>query len=230
VLADIETLLLSLSKDAHVLDFFFVGGTALGYYLDHRISYGIDLISSSKLDVKSLMALSVTHDARFVPDHDASRFRINTGSDLREYKMAFNIRGIKVEFFYPNDPIRLAIIDKHKQHSPIIHGMKILPIEAIAELKLLAFFARKKIRDLFDILILLQEDRLDIDTIDKYTALKYKKTFAEYVEEFEDDQSESLDFDAHHKYDKILTGKSFDDRENFLKEQLIDIYTQKMKK
>jgi len=229
MLADIETLLLSLSKDTHVGEFFFVGGTALGYYLDHRISYDIDLISPSRLDVESLMALSVTQDAHFLPDQDASRFRINTGNDLRTYKMAFRIGRIKVEFFYPNDPLRLAIVNRHKQNAIEIHGMKILPVEAIAELKLLAFLGRKKIRDLFDIMVLLQEERLDIDTIDKYTALKYPKTFAEYVEAFADDQSESLDFEPHHTYGGMLADKAHQERENLLKEQLIHIYTQKVK-
>ena len=229
MLSDIEQLLLSLSTEQLVQDFYFVGGTALGYYLDHRVSYDIDLIRTDKLDPASLMALSVTYDAQFVPDKDASRFRINTGNDLREYKMMFTIGGIKVEFFYPNDPTQIAIVNKYKSQCNTVHGIQILPLDAIAQLKLLAFLGRRKIRDLFDIFILVRSDHLSIETIDKYTALKYDKTFVEYVEAFSDDKSESLDFDAHHEFEQVFAGRSLDYKERFLKEKLIEEYTRRVK-
>ena len=226
MLKDINILLTNLSKEELVKDFYFIGGTALSYYLNHRISYDIDLMSDKKLLYNDLMALNLKYEGKYIPDVNESTFRINTGCDLKEYKMTFNMQGIKVEFFYPNDPIRLAILEKHKDNFKLTNGIKILPIEALSELKLLALFRRKKIRDLFDIFVLIKEELIGINTIDRYCAMEYDKTFIEYIEEFEDDKSESLDFEKQNRYSYFLDIK---DKEQFLKENIIKLYIQRVK-
>ena len=222
---NIIKLLSIFSKEDFLNKFYFVGGSALAYYLNHRISYDIDLISFEKLDYKKLLSLNIKLDGKYIPDPNESAFRINTGENLKEYKMIFNIKGIKVEFFYPNDPIRLAILEKYKNKFNTINGIKILDLRGVAELKLLVLFRRNKIRDLFDVLVLLEKNILDIDTIDKYTAIEYDKTFIEYIENFKDDGSESLDFNSENEYNYFNKIKN---KEDFLKEKIINLYLQKV--
>ena len=226
MLDKIEKLLLRFSEEDLFREFYFIGGTALSYYLNHRISYDVDLISTEKLDVDSLSGLSIKYNARYIPDKNESTFRINTGKNLREYKMAFNIDGIKVEFFYPNDGARLAVLEKYKNDCERIGRIKILPLKAIAELKLLALFRRKKIRDLFDIYVLLDKNIIDIDLIDRICALEYTKTFVEYLEEFQDDETESLDFDRSNLYYESF--RDLKSKGQYLKEEVIDLYLQRM--
>jgi len=225
MIENIKALLKAFAEEDFINDFYFIGGSALAFYLNHRISYDIDLISIQKLDFNKLLALSVKLDGRYIPDPNESAFRINTGEDLREYKMMFNIQGIKVEFFYPNDPVRLAVLEKYKNDFKLIDGVKVLSLKGVAVLKLLALLRRNKIRDLFDIFVLLDKNILDIDTIDKYTAMEYDKTFVEYIENFKDDGSESLDFNKENEYSYFA---NLDDKESVLKEKIIKLYLQKV--
>ncbi len=226
MLKNINILLTNLSKEELIKDFYFIGGTALSYYLNHRISYDIDLMSDKKLLYNDLMALNLKFNGKYIPDVNESTFRINTGCDLKEYKMMFNMQGIKVEFFYPNDPIRLAILEKYKDSFKEVNGIKILSIEALGELKLLALLRRQKIRDLFDMFVIIKEELIDIDTIDRYCAMEYDKTFIEYIEEFKDDKSESLDFEKQNRYSYFLDIKN---KEQFLKDNIIKLYIQRAK-
>jgi len=226
LLENISKLLIEFSKEEIIKNFYFVGGTALSFYLNHRISYDIDFMSDKKLSYKNLLALNIKYNGKYIPDANESIFRINTGEDLKEYKMMFNINGVKVEFFYPNDPVRLAVLEKYKNDFNLINGVKILNISAIAKLKLLALFRRKKIRDLFDVFVLLEKDLLNIETIDKYCAMEYDKTFVEYIENFEDDKTESLDFKKENRYSYFL---KISNKEKFLKENIIKLYLEKIK-
>ncbi len=225
MIKNIKVLLKTFAEEDFINDFYFIGGSALAYYLNHRISYDIDLITPQKLDFNSLLALNIKLDGRYIPDPNESMFRINTGNDLREYKMMFNIDGIKVEFFYPNDSVRLAVLEKYKNDFKLIEGVKVLSLKGVAELKLLALLRRNKIRDLFDIFVLLDKNILDIDTIDKYTAMEYDKTFVEYIENFKDDGSESLDFSKENEYSYFA---DIEEKENVLKEKIIRLYLQKV--
>jgi len=225
LIKNITNLLKLFSKEDFISDFYFIGGSALAYYLNHRISYDIDLISTNKLNFNKLLALNIKLNGKYIPDKNESAFRINTGEDLKEYKMMFNINNIKVEFFYPNDPLRLAVLEKYKNKFKTIENIKILDLKGIAELKLLALLRRNKIRDLFDIFVLLEKDILDIDIIDKYTAIEYDKTFVEYIENFKDDGSESLDFNENNEYNYFV---NIQDRENLLKEKIIKLYLKKI--
>jgi len=225
LIKNITHLLKLFSKEDFINDLYFIGGTALAYYLNHRISYDIDLISTKKLNFNKLLALNIKLNGKYIPDKNESAFRINTGEDLKKYKMMFNINNIKVEFFYPNDPLRLAVLEKYKNKFKTIENIKILDLKGIAELKLLALLRRNKIRDLFDIFVLLEKDILDIDIIDKYTAIEYDKTFVEYIENFKDDGSESLDFNENNEYNYFV---NIQDRENLLKEKIIKLYLKKI--
>jgi len=225
---EIVEFLKKFANDERFDDLYFVGGTALQYYLNHRISYDVDFISLKKLD-SSLKSITVKYDANFLPDPNASQFKINSGEDIDSYKLAFSISGIKLEIFHPNDEISLEILKKFQPNSSVIYGgIKILPIEAISLLKLLAFFRRDKIRDLFDIYVLFKRDVLSVETIERYCALHSLKTFVEYVEEFEDDGSESIDFDKSNSYYQEFADLNSDEILQTIKRNLIDDFIKKV--
>jgi len=226
MLQNIKELFLKFSQDEFFKDFYFTGGTALSYYLNHRISYDIDFTSTKKLNTNKLKSLSIKYDAKFIPDTNASTFRINTGEDIQNFKMSFNFDGIKVEFFYPNDEIIEEILKKYKSNSvKIFENIYILPITAIANLKLVALFKRDKIRDLFDIFVLLEKDILDIKSIERFCSIYYNKTFVEFVESFTDDGSESLDFSKENQYYELFANEK--DKLNLIKQKLTQTFVKK---
>ncbi len=226
MLKDIESLLEKFSNDDLFSEYYFVGGTALAYYLNHRISYDIDFVKLKKLNVAKLKTLSILYDAKYVPDKDASAFRINTGEDLENYKMSFNFNTIKVDFFYPNDLLRVTIIKKAKANiQKIYHNINILPLETIADLKVLALLRRSKIRDLFDVYVLLEKNIIGVDLIERYMALENQVlTFPEFIEDFKDDGSESLDFSEENSYFHTFKEISIDKREAYIKEKIIALF------
>ena len=229
MLHEIESLLEKFSENSLFQEFYFVGGTALAYYLNHRISYDIDFIKPERLDTQRLKELTVLYGARYVPDPNASAFKINTGESLEHYKMSFNFDGIKVEFFYPNDPLKTAIVKRDRNESRQIYpNIYILPLKTIAELKLLAFFERSKIRDLFDIYVLLEKNVIDTELIERYTALKKGRlTFPEVIETFRDDGSESLDFMPENLYYKEYNKIPAQEKEAYIKEKLTELFVRK---
>ncbi len=199
---EVKKLLNTIQNDEIFKDFYFIGGTALSYYLNHRISYDLDFISRTKLKTYFLKSLSIKYNANFIPDNNAATFKINTGNVIDEYKMLFNFDGIKVEFFYPNDILRDEIIAKDEKEAECIGGnIKILPIKAIAKLKMLAFFRRDKIRDLFDIYALLDQKKIKLEELERFYSLEVgKETLVEFIDSFCDDGSESLDFEKNNIY------------------------------
>ena len=229
MLHEIESLLEKFSENSLFQEFYFVGGTALAYYLNHRISYDIDFIKPERLDTQRLKELTVLYGARYVPDPNASAFKINTGESLEHYKMSFNFDGIKVEFFYPNDPLKTAIVIRDREESRRIYpNIHILPLQTIAELKLLAFFERSKIRDLFDIYVLLEKEIIDTELIERYAALKREMlTFPEVIEAFCDDGSESLDFMPENLYYREFYDIPSEAREGYIKEKLTELFVKR---
>ncbi|BAF69860.1 nucleotidyl transferase AbiEii/AbiGii toxin family protein [Nitratiruptor sp. SB155-2] len=57
-------------------DLYFIGGTALSYYLNHRISEDIDFISSVPLNHRLIKKEMLSLNAKFIEDENASRLRI----------------------------------------------------------------------------------------------------------------------------------------------------------
>ena len=226
MLKEIETLLETFAQDDVFAEYYFVGGTALAYYLNHRVSYDIDFVKLKKLNVAKLKTLSIRYDAKYIPDKAASTFRINTGEDLENYKMSFNFNTIKVDFFYPNDLLRVTIIKKTKANiQKIYQNINILALETIADLKILALLRRSKIRDLFDVYVLLEQNIIGVDVLERYMALENQVlTFPEFIEDFKDDGSESLDFSEENSYFYEFEKISRDKREAYIKEKIIALF------
>ena len=225
MLQNIKELLYNFSNEPIFKDFFFVGGTALSYFLNHRISYDLDFISFEKLDPLKIKAFGIKYDANYIPDMNAATFKINTGEEIEKYKIMFSFNGIKVEFFYPNNEIVSEIIKKSE--IVLVKGnIKTFELSTLAKLKLHALFNRNKIRDLFDVFVLLDKNILTVDDIDKFTSLNTNKTFVEFIEDFKDDGEESLDFDKENEYYvKFYNNNNLD----FIKKELLKEYIKRVK-
>jgi len=68
MIENIQKLLNVFGKEDFINEFYFIGGSALSFYLNHRISYDIDLISTKKLDFNRLLAMSIKFDGRYIPN------------------------------------------------------------------------------------------------------------------------------------------------------------------
>ena len=169
---------------------YFIGGTALSVYLDHRISYDIDFVCTAKLPVSAIQTFAFSVNATAIADRArASSFRINKGEDLSHYHLKFMVAGVKMEFSYFDDPmidivLKQAVPKAYKDETKL----KILALNDLITLKSIALFKRQKSRDLFDMAILLERNLLSIEELERIYSYKQagEKTLLEYIQSFND--------------------------------------------
>ena len=182
------------------LALYFIGGTALSYYLDHRISEDIDIISTEPLDYKNIISIISSIGGEKLRDENAAALRM-AGLVPDEYMLKFNLDGVKLEFFRASTPLQVNIITDAKASKYLESSLRILDVQSIAKLKLIALLSRNKSRDLFDFKVILEknvlsiEEILDIASQTKYkiTTLESLYTYIEKVEEPKDDEVVYLD-------------------------------------
>jgi len=217
--------------------FYFIGGTALSTYLDHRISYDIDIVSTEPLPVSAIKAFAFPLKARHIPDvKKDSEFRINTGKSLDNYYMKFMADGIKLEFVHFEDELRQSVLSNAK-FSPYSKDSKlqILSLDDIITLKAIALFDRQKSRDLFDMAIILERNLVSIGELERIYSFKQRddNTLMEYIHSFDskkdDDGDTSLDFLPRHKHYKAFSKLTQDERFDKCKEMFLNQYNIKQK-
>lgn len=182
------------------LALYFIGGTALAYYLDHRISEDIDIISTEPLDYKNIISIISSIGGEKLRDENAVALRM-AGLVPDEYMLKFNLDGVKLEFFRASTPLQVSIITDVKASKYLESSLRMLDVQSIAKLKLIALLSRNKSRDLFDFKVILEknvlsiEEILDIASQTKYkiTTLESLYTYIEKVEEPKDDEVVYLD-------------------------------------
>lgn len=206
-------------------DLRFVGGTALSYHIEHRISEDLDFAFTSPLPVFDIKSFAMRYHGSFIPDPKASAFNINTGLDFDTRFMRFMIDGVKVEFFFPEDPFSQMCLNGERTAYEESH-VRILNLIDVSKMKVKALMDRIKIRDLYDVSEIL--DRSILSEKDFFTAVyDYKQKDETWVlerietmEEQEDDESiyfadnrEVPTFDA-------LRAKLFDRLDTYLKQDI----------
>ena len=92
-------------------ELYFIGGTALAYHLQHRISEDIDIISSAKLPYRFIESIMASLGAIKQKDIHESALRIN-GLNPNEYMLKFLLDDVKVEFFAVSTQVMKDIIDE----------------------------------------------------------------------------------------------------------------------
>ena len=174
---------------------YFIGGTALAYYLDHRISEDIDIISIERLPHKEIISMVMSIGGIKLRDENAVALRM-AGLVPDEYMLKFNLDGVKLEFFRASTPVQIKILKSAKASTYLEGTLNILDVKSIAKLKLIALLSRNKSRDLFDFKVMLEESILTAAEILEITIqTKYQLEtmdslykFVENIEETKDDE------------------------------------------
>ena len=179
---------------------YFIGGTALAYYLDHRISEDIDIISTEPLAYKKIISIISSMGGEKLRDENAVALRM-AGLVPDEYMLKFHLDGVKLEFFRASTPLQIKILKSAKTSKYLEGILKILDLKSIAKLKLVALLSRNKSRDLFDFKVILEERILSTaEIVEIAIQTKYKLEtmdslykFIENIEEPKDDEVVYLD-------------------------------------
>lgn len=179
---------------------YFVGGTALAYYLEHRISEDIDIISAAPLPHRQITNTIIALGGTKLKDANAMALRL-AGLFPDEHMLKFNLHGIKLEFFSASTPLQKEIIKTASLHPYKKGKLQIIDLSSIAKLKLIALLNRKKSRDLFDFKIMLQKNTLTRDqilgiaskTIREIDSFSMLYDFIEKMKVAEDDEIVYLD-------------------------------------
>ena len=145
-------------------ELYFTGGTALAYYLNHRISEDIDIVSSKSLPYKQIIPAITTLGAIKLQDENVTALRL-AGLFPDEYMIKFVLDSVKLEFFQANRPIQREILTTASFINYGNSNLKILDIKSIAKLKIVALIIRDKSRDIFDFGAILEHNVLSIDEI-----------------------------------------------------------------
>jgi len=145
-------------------ELYFTGGTALAYYLNHRISEDIDIVSSSKLNHIAIISQMSTLGATKIKDEHETALRM-AGLFPDEYMIKFILDDVKIEFFQANRPIQQEILSTMTFNNFEGSKLKILDEKSVAKLKTIALIMRDKSRDLFDFGAILKHNVLSEDEI-----------------------------------------------------------------
>lgn len=153
-------------KDSLIFEdeLYFVGGTALSYYINHRISEDIDIVSQNILNYQKIVPALISLGAKKVEDENTTALRL-AGLFPDEYILKFILNDVKIEFFQANRPIQKKILKELSYINYDNSNFKILDLKSIAKLKIVALFQREKSRDLFDFGSILENNILSFDEI-----------------------------------------------------------------
>lgn len=130
-------------------ELYFTGGTALAFYLNHRVSEDIDIVSLKALPYRKIIPSMTTLRAIKLQDENVTALRM-AGLFPDEYMIKFVLDNVKLEFFQANRPIQKEILSSASFCNYENSNLKILDVKSIAKLKIVALIMRDKSRDLFD--------------------------------------------------------------------------------
>ena len=140
-------------------ELYFVGGTALAYYLNHRISEDVDIVSAKTLNHRDIIASMSNIGAKKLEDENITALRM-AGLFPDEYMIKFVLDNVKLEFFQANRAIQKEILSTASFTKYENSKLKILDVKSVAKLKIVALIMRDKSRDLFDFGAILENNVL----------------------------------------------------------------------
>jgi len=169
-----------------------IGGTALAYHLSHRESFDLDICFpfSDKLpELDFLKDFNEVIPLEF--DQGIIDTAINEGGDINEVMKRYIINGVKVDFVInPSSNIYESEILKNDNQHTLGH-LRIASLDSIFKLKSLLLLDRNKIRDLYDMVYLMQKRGYTgkdfINTIMHYRITYLPKHIVQLIEAKEED-------------------------------------------
>jgi predicted nucleotidyltransferase component of viral defense system len=161
------------AKDRAVL----IGGTALAFHLSHRESFDLDICFPHCDVLPSLDFLDTFEEV--VPlefDRATIDTAINEGGDINEMMRRYIINGIKVDFVI-NPSTNIYESEILKEDEGTRYGtLRIASVESIFKLKSLLLLDRNKIRDLYDVVYMLQHCGYSGKDL-LHTIIRYRITY-----------------------------------------------------
>ncbi len=165
-LPETEKVLNILSKEEGIKDYVFVGGSALSYYLNHRLSEDIDLASPDeflKMDKHIDKIMEKLRQKGFTTDESVES-SVNSAS-----KRDFYVNDVKVTFFASGDDFL-----KNEKKS-FKNNLYIANLETLIGMKTAVIHHRIVIRDYYDLYVITKEFGLD-KAINEASRLYNKQT------------------------------------------------------
>ena len=195
-------------------ELYFVGGTALSFYLNHRISEDIDIVSSKTLNYRKIISSMSVLGAKQLQDENVTALRM-AGLFPDEYMIKFVLDDVKIEFFQANRPIQKEILVNASFTNFENSKLKILDLKSIAKLKLVALIMRDKARDLFDFGAILKNNVFDTnELIEIFNKLDNKINLVEDIANFIKNKKELKDDEAVYISESDRVDLSFEEIKN----------------
>lgn len=154
-------------------DIRFVGGTALSYHIQHRLSEDLDF-ATLKLDPVLIYNTMIKYGANKIELNDSIKdSALNEGEDINYSYLKYMLDGVKIEFFEPpfnTMEVEIWTHDPYTQYENT--NVKLMSLQGISYMKTMAFWNRKKYRDVFDIYYLLENNI--------YTVKEFLENYIKY--------------------------------------------------
>jgi len=153
-------------------DVVLIGGTAIAYHLKHRTSFDLDFVFPFCKHLPALEFLK-SYNAKPLPfDQITIDMAVDEGGDIDKYHKRFSIDGVKVDFMVnPSSNLYESEILK-KGQGISFNALHIASLETLFVLKSLLLLDRNKVRDLYDIVYLIEyggfSPKKIVETIQKY--------------------------------------------------------------
>lgn len=206
-------------------ELYFVGGTALAYYLNHRISEDIDIASNKVLPYQQIIPNISKLGAIKIQDENVTALRM-AGLFPDEYMIKFVLNNVKLEFFQANRPIQKEILFQSSYINFENSNLKILDIKSVSKLKIVALIMRNKSRDLFDFGSILENKVLSQNEIlELFTKIDNKIKSTNDIINFIKAKKEPIDDEAVYLNENNKINLSFEE----IKNQVINILTNEPK-
>jgi len=177
-------------------ELYFVGGTALAYYLNHRISEDVDIVSAKTLNHRDIIASMSNIGAKKLEDENITALRM-AGLFPDEYMIKFVLDNVKLEFFQANRAIQKEILSTASFTKYENSKLKILDVKSVAKLKIVALIMRDKSRDLFDFGAILENNvLLQNEIVELFSKVDSKIVSVDNVVYFIQSKKEPVDDEA----------------------------------
>ena len=161
------SLLQRLSRRDDLEGFTLIGGTSLALRHGHRLSEDIDLAwHGSKLPRRRIRALldqlAIERQAMDIMDPFQKQLAENDGIDLDDYHQDWEVEGVKLTFFAPDEE-EASIISRGGTN--VLNKLAIADDETIFKLKSRVVLDRTVSRDLFDLWYFIEHEGRSVQQI-----------------------------------------------------------------
>lgn len=204
-------------------ELYFAGGTALAFYLNHRISEDIDIVSAKTLNHQMIIPNMSILGAAKLQDENVTALRM-AGLFPDEYMIKFILDNVKLEFFQANRAIQKEILSTASFSNYENAELKILDVKSVAKLKLVALIIRSKSRDLFDFGAILEHDILTpSEIITLFYKVNNKITSTNDIINFIKSKKEAKDDEAVYLNEKDRINLTFEEIKGQVIKNLLSI-------